>query len=54
MTTKLGRGVAYNEELPLIKLHHPSITWFCEVKLQIADFPHPLALDQWSPNRARG
>ena len=28
MVDKLGRVVVYNEELPLIKLHDPSITCF--------------------------
>ena len=31
MATKLDRAGIYNEELPLIKLHNPSIMWFCEV-----------------------
>ena len=42
---KHNRVVAYNEELSLIKLHDPSITWFCEVTRQIRYFICPLALD---------
>ena len=28
---KLDKSVKYNEQFPLIKLHDPWITWFCEV-----------------------
>ena len=35
MVTKLGRVVTYYEELPLIKLHDPSIKLFSEVTRQI-------------------
>ena len=53
MANKIGRMVTYNEELPLVELHDPSIMWFCEVTLQIKHFLSPLGLDQWSPNMAR-
>ena len=35
VATKFGRVVIYNKMLPLIKLHDPLITWFCEVRRQI-------------------
>ena len=48
MTTKLGRLVTYNKELPFIKLYHLSLfTW------QSKCFIYPHALDQWPPNMAR-
>ena len=53
MATKTGRVVTYNENLPLIKSHDPSITWSCEAMRQIKYFISPLALDQWPPNMAR-
>ena len=31
LVTKLDWVVTYNEELTFVKLHDPSITWFCEV-----------------------
>lgn len=31
MATNLGKVVTQHEELPLIKLHYPSIKWFYEV-----------------------
>ena len=37
------------EEIPLIKLHYPPITWFCEVMWHIKYFISPFALDQWLP-----
>ena len=43
MATKLGKVVTFHEELSLMKLLDPSITYFCEV----AYFTSPLALDQW-------
>ena len=50
MVTKLGRVVTYHEELPLLKLHDSSTTWFCEVTWQIKYSIFSLTLDQWSPN----
>ena len=38
MVTKLGRVVTYLEELPFIKLHHPSITRFCKITWQVKYF----------------
>ena len=38
MATRPGRVVTYNKKLPIIKLHNPSITWFCEVMWQIRYF----------------
>ena len=35
MVTKFGGVVTYHEELPLLKLYGPSITWFCEVTRKI-------------------
>ena len=35
MATKLGRVVLYHKKLLIIKLHDPSITWFCKVTRQI-------------------
>ena len=49
----LDRMVTYNEELLVIKLHDPSVTWFYEITRQIKYFISPFALDQWSPNMAR-
>ena len=46
MANKIGRMVTYNEELPLVELHDPSIMWFCEVTLQIKHFLSPIGLDQ--------
>ena len=46
MVTKLGRVVIYHEELPLIKLLDPSITWFCKVTGHAKYFISPFALDQ--------
>ena len=31
MATKLGNLVAYHEELPVIKLRDPLVTWFFEL-----------------------
>ena len=53
MTTKLDEAVICHEELPLIKLFDPSITWFCKVMWHVQYFISPLALDQWPSNMAR-
>ena len=53
MATKLGKVVIYLEELPLIKLLDPSITWFCKVTWHVKCFISPFALDQWPSNMAR-
>ena len=53
MATKLGKVVIYLEELPLIKLLDPSITWFCKVTWHVKYFISPFALDQWPSNMAR-
>ena len=53
IATKLGRVVTYFEELSLIKLHRPSIRWFCEVTWQIKYFLSSFPLDKWSPNMAK-
>ena len=51
MATRLVRVVTYNEELPLIKLHHdPWITWFCEVTWAAGDIDTPLSQCLCSPN----
>ena len=50
MTIKLSKVVTENEELPLIRLPYPSITWFCEVTRRIKNF---ISLDQW-PKTWRG
>ena len=50
---KNSRLMTSNAELPLIKLHHPSIMRFCEVTWQIKYFLSPLVLDQWPPNMVR-
>ena len=50
MATRLSGVLTYNEELSLIKLHVPSITWFCVVMLQIKYCISPLSLDYWAPN----
>ena len=46
MTNKLGKVATYHEELPLIKLLCPSITYFCEVMLHIKYIFSPPTLDQ--------
>ena len=46
MNAKLGRVVAYQKIVLVIKLHDPSITWFCEVTRQNKYFISPLVLDQ--------
>ena len=53
MATKLGKVLIYLEDLPLINLLDPSITWFCEVMRYIKYYISPLALDQWPPNIER-
>ena len=50
MATKLGKVVTYHEELPLIKLLHPSIMWIFENMQHIKCFISPLAPDQWPQN----
>ena len=50
MSTKFGRVVTYNEELPLTKLHDPSITWVCEVTVQTKTIVSALPYCPWSPN----
>ena len=50
IANKLGRKLAYNEELPLKKLHDPSITWACGITQQIKCVTFPLAEDLWTPN----
>ena len=35
MTTKVGTLVTYKEVPLLIKLHDPSIMWFCELTGQV-------------------
>ena len=54
MATKIGIVVEYNEELPIVKLHDLSISWFCEVIWKIKYFVFPLVRDQWPPNMVRG
>ena len=43
MTIKLGKVVAYHEELPLMKLLDPSVILFCKVTLHIKYFIFSLA-----------
>ena len=51
MVTRLVRVVTYNEELPLIKLHHdPWITWLFEVTWAAGDIDTPLSQCLCSPN----
>ena len=38
MASKLAKVVIYHEELPLIKLLDPSITWFCKVTWHVKYF----------------
>lgn len=38
MTTKLGKMATHHDELPLIKLHYPIVTWFFEVTRHIKYF----------------
>ena len=33
MAIKVGRVVTYHEQLQVLKLLDPSVTWFCEVTL---------------------
>ena len=56
MATKLGKVVAYNKELLIIKLHDPCITWSCEITWKIEYFSivsigvsHPLFLPKPRP-----
>ena len=44
--------VIYYEELPLIKLHNPSITGYCEVTWQTEHYIFPIAEDPWIRNYA--
>ena len=46
IVTKLSKQMINHEEVPLINLHDPSITWFCEVTLQIKYNIPPFAQDQ--------
>ena len=50
---KLAVVVTYHEKSPLIKLHGPSIMWFCEVTRQITNYISPLTLGQWLPSMVR-
>ena len=50
MNTRLRKVVIYNEELPLIKLHDPSITYSCEVMLENKHLITQLPLEQFPPN----
>ena len=53
LAPKLGKMMTCHEELALIKLIGPLISWFCEVTRHIKYFISPLALDQWLPNMGR-
>ena len=47
MATKLDRVMTYNKEFPLVRLHDPSNTWFCELgtnlMLNISTYTRPIA-----------
>ena len=53
MTTKYGRVVIYNEDLPLIKSHDPTIICSFEFTWQIKYLFNSLAWDPSSTNLAR-
>ena len=48
--SNLARVVRYHEELTLITLHDPPVTWFGEVMWKNKHFTFPLALDHWLPS----
>ena len=50
MTTKPGRIVTYIEKFPPVKSHDLSVTWSCEVRLQIKYVIYPLSEDPQTLN----
>ena len=51
--TKCGRLMTHNEDVPPITSHDLSVTWSCEVTLQIKYAIPPLPQDQSPPSLAR-
>ena len=50
MATKLSRVKTYHAELPFVKIHDPSIIWFCEVTRQLEYYISSLAQYPWKLN----